>query len=143
MTTPAPSGQHTTLSGADTVRAIAAITSIADDQSDVIEPGAIAASLVKRGVKLCVHHDQKRRIGQVTSAVELLPGDRRLPADCPSGAGALRLTGRLNLATQAGRRCSRRSASTIATAPGPSARWRRPAAPTAAAGLRAYPGWAL
>lgn len=109
MTAPAPPTETTNVTARGEVRAIVAVTGVADDQGDVIEPGAIAASLAKRGLKLCNHHDQRRPIGRVVEAVELRPGDRRLPrytADgrpWPRAAGALLLRAQLNLNTAAGR----------------------------------------
>lgn len=109
MTAPAPPTETTDVTGRGEVRALVAVTGVVDDQGDLIEPGAVRASLAQRGVKLCAHHDQRRPIGKVTGAVELMPGDRRLPARTADGqpwprqAGALLLSGRLNLATPAGR----------------------------------------
>lgn len=106
---PAPPTETTAVTGQGTVRAIVAVTGVADDQGNLIEPGAIRASLAQRGIKLCYAHDHKCPIGRVTSAVELMPGDRRLPATTADGApwprqaGALLLTGKLKLATPAGR----------------------------------------
>lgn len=58
---------------------------IADDQGDLIEPSAIRASLAQRAIKLYHHHDQRRTIGRTVAAVELMPGDQRLPPRTADG----------------------------------------------------------
>jgi len=111
MTAPAlaPPPESTTVTKRGIVRAIAAVTGVVDDVRDLLEPGVFRETLARRRVMLCAHHDQKRPIGKVIEAVELLPGDRRLPRRTADGtawpreAGALVLTGALNLNTAAGR----------------------------------------
>lgn len=105
----APPPEATTVTGQGTVRAIVAVTGVPDAAGDLIVPGAFADTLTRRRVALCAHHDQQRPIGRVSSAVELAPGDRRLPARTadgqawPRAAGALVINGALNLGTVAGR----------------------------------------
>jgi hypothetical protein len=104
----APPTETTTVTGQGTVRAIIAVTGVVDAVGDLIEPGAFG-DVSRRRIKLCAHHDPQRPIGKVTAAIELRPGDRRLPARTADGnpwpreAGALVITARLNLATTGGR----------------------------------------
>lgn len=65
---------------------IAAVTGGEPDAvGDVIQVGAFARSLRERTPRLCVGHDWGRVCGKVLSAVELPPGDPRLPARTVTG----------------------------------------------------------
>ena len=91
------------------VEAIAAVTAIRDEVGDVIEVGALTKSLRRQTPRLCVAHEWSRIAGRITSAVELMPGDPRLPATGPDGqpwprqAGALLIKARYILGTREGR----------------------------------------
>lgn len=100
------------------VELIAAVTGIADDVADIIQPGAFAATLTGTGAggasrrrvpKVCRGHDWSTPIGRVLAITELLPGDRRLPRKTGDGrpwpreAGALVATVQLNMSSTAGR----------------------------------------
>ena len=91
------------------VEAIAAVTAIRDEVGDVIEVGARAKSLRRQTPRLCVAHQWPRIAGRITSAVELMPGDPRLPTTGPDGqswpreAGALLIKARYILGTREGR----------------------------------------
>jgi len=92
-----------------TITALVAVTGVRDDVDDVIVPGAFHRTIRERTPRLVVAHDWGRVCGQVLSAVELLPGDPRLPATAPDGtpwpreAGALWVRGRFLLGTREGR----------------------------------------
>jgi hypothetical protein len=91
------------------VTALAAVTGTRDDVNDILVPGCFGRSLRERTPALCVAHDWARIAGQVLSAVELLPGDPRLPATTADGApwpreaGALLIRARFLLGTREGR----------------------------------------
>jgi len=91
------------------VELIAAITGIADDVSDIINPGAFTRTLRERRPKVCANHRWDAPIGRVLDIKELLPGDPRLPRTTgdgrawPRAAGALVATAQLNMSTKAGR----------------------------------------
>ena len=95
--------------GQGIVTGLAAVTGVRDDVGDIIEPGAMARTLRERTPQMCVAHDWGRVVGKVLAAVELLPGDPRLPATAPDGspwppeAGALWFRARYILATREGR----------------------------------------
>ncbi len=104
---PAPSTPRTADDGS--VRFLAAITGVPDQVGDVLVPGCFQRTLARIRPKIVDGHDWKRLVGRVTEAIELLPGDKRLPARTPDGepwprdAGALLVHGQFNLATEAGR----------------------------------------
>ena len=64
---------------------IAAVTGVQDEVMDVIAPGAFTATLSKRRPKACFAHDWAKPVGRVLSAIELRPGDKRLPKTLPDG----------------------------------------------------------
>lgn len=68
------------------VEALVAVTGIVDKVSDVIEIGALTKSLRRQTPQMCLGHDWSRVIGRTISAVELLPGDPRLPRTAPDGS---------------------------------------------------------
>lgn len=90
-----------------TVTALAAVTGVRDLVGDVIEPGAFAG-VDPRRVRMHARHRWADEVGDVTGAVELLPGDPRLPARTadgrpwPARAGGLWIKGRFRLDTPAG-----------------------------------------
>jgi len=67
------------------VELIAAITGIADDVSDIINPGAFRRTLRERRPKVCANHRWDAPIGRVLDIKELLPGDPRLPRTSGDG----------------------------------------------------------
>ena len=99
----------TEVDGAGQVVALVAVTGTVDDVNDVIEPGAFRRSLRERQVKGVLGHDWLRAVAVAKKAVELMPGDPRLPRTAPDGtpwppeAGALRVKARYLLATKDGR----------------------------------------
>jgi hypothetical protein len=58
---------------------LAAVTGVVDDVNDIILPGAFERTLKKRQVKGCVGHNWERQAAIQKKAIELLPGDPRLP----------------------------------------------------------------
>jgi hypothetical protein len=129
------------------VEAIVAVTGIRDDVNDVIEPGAFRRTLRERTPRMVLGHDWNRVVGRTVSAVELPPGDPRLPRTAPDGtpwprqAGALWVKAAFILGTKDGREAyevakafgarsrspsaigSRRAAPPLAAASGTSATW--------------------
>jgi 2'-5' RNA ligase len=91
------------------VTAIVSVTGVVDEVDDIIEPGAYAATLLKRLPKVCWHHSWEHPIGKVLWIEELLPGDPRLPAKTrdgqpwPAEAGALVAKMQMNMASERGR----------------------------------------
>lgn len=91
------------------VTAIVSVTGVVDEVADIIEPGAYAATLLKRLPKVCWHHSWEHPIGKVLWIEELLPGDPRLPAKTrdgqpwPAEAGALVAKMQMNMASERGR----------------------------------------
>jgi hypothetical protein len=91
------------------VTAIVSITGIEDDVKDIILPGAYTETLTKRRPKGVWSHAWEHPIARVPEAVELPPGDPRLPAETKDGkpwpkeAGGLMTRLQFNLKTQAGR----------------------------------------
>lgn len=90
------------------VEAIVSVTGVQDQVKDVIEPGAYAKTLKARTPKGAWAHDWAQPVSKTLSAVELMPGDRRLPAKTrngdpwPAEAGGLLITTQFNLKTQRG-----------------------------------------
>lgn len=78
---------------------IAAVTGVVDDVADIITPGAFARTLSTRQIKGCAGHDWQRQTAIQRAAIELMPGDPRLPSHVlapdnsqipwPAEAGAL------------------------------------------------------
>ena len=99
----------TEVDGAGQIVALVAVTGVVDDVDDVIEPGAFRRSLRERQVKGVLGHDWLRVVAVAEEAVELMPGDPRLPRTAPDGtpwppaAGALRVKARYLLGTKDGR----------------------------------------
>ncbi|MBM0201909.1 hypothetical protein JNW90_01400 [Micromonospora sp. STR1s_5] len=91
------------------VEALVSITGIADEQDDIVVPGAYAKTLAKRKMKGVRFHDWARPVAKTLVQEEWAPGDERLPATLPNGdpwpaaAGALYVKGQYNLAVQDGR----------------------------------------
>lgn len=93
-----------------TVWAIVAVTGVQDEVNDIIVPGAFRRTLRERAMRGVKGHDWNRPVARQVKAVELLPGDPRLPdtlADgrtpWPRAAGALLVKGRYILGTSDGR----------------------------------------
>ncbi|WP_431976076.1 hypothetical protein [Micromonospora haikouensis] len=91
------------------VEALVSITGIADEQDDIVVPGAYTKTLAKRRMKGVRFHDWARPVAKTLVQEEWLPGDERLPKALPNGdpwpveAGALYVKGQYNLAVQDGR----------------------------------------
>lgn len=88
---------------------IVAVTGVVDDVDDVIVPGAFRRSLIERKMRGVLGHDWNRQVAVQRDALELLPGDPRLPATLadgvtpwPSGAGALLVKAAYILGTRDG-----------------------------------------
>lgn len=56
-----------------------------EQTGDVFEPGALADAMTRRTPKITIESEWNRPVGTVVSAVELPPGDQRLPATQPDG----------------------------------------------------------
>lgn len=95
--------------GPGVVEAIVSITGLTDNVNDIIEPGAYADSLKKIKPKGVWSHDWNQPISKTLEAVELLPGDSRLPKELPDGspwpaeAGAVKIKMQFNLTSDRGR----------------------------------------
>jgi peptidoglycan hydrolase-like protein with peptidoglycan-binding domain/ribosomal protein L37AE/L43A len=91
------------------VEAIVSVTGIKDRVNDIIKPGAYAKTLAERVPKGVHSHDWDTPVSKTLEAVELMPGDSRLPkatpagAPWPSAAGGLLVKMQFNLETQRGR----------------------------------------
>lgn len=91
------------------VEALVSVTGIRDNVNDIILPGAYEKTLKERKPKGVWSHDWNTPVSKAIDAVELMPGDPRLPATLPDGkawpddAGALWVKAQFNLATQAGK----------------------------------------
>ncbi|WP_345612546.1 HK97 family phage prohead protease [Pseudonocardia adelaidensis] len=76
---------------------------------DILVPGCSGRTLKSIKTRMVLGHDWNRVVGQTISAVELLPGDPRLPRTAPDGtpwpreAGALLVKARFLLGTADGR----------------------------------------
>jgi HK97 family phage prohead protease len=85
------------------VEALVSVTGIRDNVNDIIIPGAYAKTLVERKPKGVWSHDWNTPVSKAIDAVELMPGDPRLPSHLPAEAGGLLVKAQFNLNTQAGR----------------------------------------
>lgn len=91
------------------VEAVIAVTGIKDEVNDIIVPGAFAKTLEKRTPKGVWSHNWDSPVSKTLQAVELLPGDSRLPKFMANGkawnpsAGALYIQCEFNMGTQRGR----------------------------------------
>jgi HK97 family phage prohead protease len=87
-----------------TVEAVVSVTNIVDNVNDVIEPGAYIKTLGKRIPKGVWSHDTTIPVARTLSAVELMPGDERLPAHLQEvDAGGVLVKMQFNLNTTRGR----------------------------------------
>jgi len=99
----------TEVDSAGQIVALVAVTGIVDDQNDLLECGVFRRSLRERQVKGVLGHDWNRPVAVAEEAVELMPGDPRLPRTAADGtpwppeAGALRVKARYLLGTKDGR----------------------------------------
>jgi len=86
------------------VEAVVSVTNIVDNVNDVIEPGAYAKTLEKRVPKGVWSHDTTIPVARTIKAVELMPGDERLPAHLQAkDAGGVLVKMQFNLNTTRGR----------------------------------------
>jgi HK97 family phage prohead protease len=87
-----------------TVQAVVSVTNIVDNVNDVIEPGAYKETLSKRIPKGVWSHDTTIPIAKTLAAIELPPGDARLPAHLREvDAGGVLVKMKFNLNTTRGR----------------------------------------
>jgi len=87
-----------------TVQAVVSVTNIVDNVKDVIEPGAYEQTLGKRIPKGVWSHDTTIPIAKTLSAIELAPGDDRLPDHLrEQDAGGVLVKMKFNLNTTRGR----------------------------------------
>jgi N12 class adenine-specific DNA methylase len=93
---------------AGTVTAIVAVSGVKDEVDDVFIPGVFTKSLDRIKPKGVDAHDWKVPVSRAELAVELFPGDPRLPKETadgepwPANAGGLLVKARYNLNTPAG-----------------------------------------
>ena len=89
--------------------AIVSVTGVEDEVRDVIHPGAYEKTLKARKPKGAWAHNWDQPVSKTLEAVELMPGDSRLPTETRSGepwpaeAGGLLVVTQYNLSTQRGR----------------------------------------
>ena len=87
-----------------TVEAVVSVTNIVDNVNDVIEPGAYNDTLQKRIPKGVWSHDTTIPVARTLDAIELEPGDKRLPAHLQAAdAGGVLVKMQFNLNTTRGR----------------------------------------
>jgi HK97 family phage prohead protease len=87
-----------------TVEAVVSVTNIVDNVNDVIEPGAYSDTLQKRIPKGVWSHDTTIPVARTLAAIELEPGDKRLPAHLQAAdAGGVLVKMQFNLNTTRGR----------------------------------------
>jgi len=87
-----------------TVQAVVSVTNIIDNVKDIIEPGAYSQTLTKRIPKGVWSHDTTIPIAKTLSAIELSPGDGRLPEHLlENDAGGVLVKMKFNLNTTRGR----------------------------------------
>lgn len=92
-----------------TVTALVAVSGVCDEVGDVIVPGSLGVAVKRLKPKGVDAHDWKTPVSRADWAVELMPGDDRLPKTTPDGApwpvnaGGLLIKARYNLNTVAGR----------------------------------------
>lgn len=90
------------------VSTLVSVTGVVDDVKDNINPGAYAKTLLSRTPKGVWSHDWDTPVSKTLAAVELMPGDSRLPEkqrngeDWPKEAGGLLIETQFNLSTQRG-----------------------------------------
>lgn len=85
-----------------TIEAIASVFNNKDFAGEVVMPGAFKNSLVKRLPRFAWAHNWERIVGKTVEAIELLPGDPRLPVDLMN-LGGLYVKGKFNLNTTDGK----------------------------------------
>lgn len=85
-----------------TIEAIASVFNNRDFAGEVVMPGAFKNSLAKRLPRFAWAHNWERIVGKTVEAIELLPGDPRLPQDLMS-LGGLYVKGKFNLNTTDGK----------------------------------------
>src|SRR4051794_29226047 len=86
------------------VDAVVAVTNVLDDVADVIEAGATKGTLAARVPKGVWSHEWSEPVAKTLEAVELSPGDSRLPERIRAiGGGGLLVRMQFNLATARGR----------------------------------------
>ena len=87
-----------------TVEAVVSVTNIVDNVNDVIEPGAYNDTLQKRVPKGVWSHDTTIPVARTIAAIELEPGDDRLPSHLKAvDAGGVLVKMQFNLNTTRGR----------------------------------------
>ena len=87
-----------------TVEAVVSVTNIVDNVNDVIEPGAYSDTLTKRIPKGVWSHDTTIPVARTLAAIELEPGDERLPRHLQEvDAGGVLVKMQFNLNTTRGR----------------------------------------
>lgn len=87
-----------------TVEAVVSVTNIVDNVNDVIEPGAYTDTLQKRIPKGVWSHDTTIPVARTLAAIELEPGDKRLPRHLQEmDAGGVLVKMQFNLNTTRGR----------------------------------------
>ena len=87
-----------------TVEAVVSVTNIVDNVNDVIEPGAYSDTLQKRIPKGVWSHDTTIPVARTLAAIELEPGDERLPRHLQEAdAGGVLVKMQFNLNTTRGR----------------------------------------
>jgi HK97 family phage prohead protease len=87
-----------------TVEAVVSVTNIVDSVNDVIEPGAYSDTLKKRIPKGVWSHDTTIPVARTLTAIELEPGDDRLPTHLKAiDAGGVLVKMQFNLNTTRGR----------------------------------------
>lgn len=85
-----------------TIEAIVSVFNNKDFANEVVMPGAFKNSLTRKLPRMAWSHDWMTPVGKTLQAIELLPGDARLPVDL-MGLGGLYVKGQFNLNTTRGK----------------------------------------
>lgn len=85
-----------------TIEAIVSVFNNRDLAGEVVLPGAFKNSLLKRLPRFVWAHNWEKIVGKTVEAIELLPGDTRLPIEL-AGFGGLYVKGKFNLNTTDGK----------------------------------------
>jgi HK97 family phage prohead protease len=85
-----------------TIEAIVSVFNYKDFANEIVMPGAFTNSLMRKLPRMVWGHDWLTPVGKTLEAIEMMPGDPRLPQEL-SGYGGLYVKGQFNLNTTRGK----------------------------------------